>query len=107
MQITIDTSLPLNDNERQVLRLLLGETSPAASEPAAGTQAPATDEKPSEATPVVSPDLLEQAVARGTELVRAKKGAVLKKALAKIGAEKITAIDNDEDLRAFLAELPE
>lgn len=115
MQIHIDTSQPLTDFDKFVLREILGATGEAPPEPekkAPGTRtrkkaesAPETPPEPAE-TPVLDEDLLEQAIARATQLIRVeKKGAQVKAVLDEIGVEKVTKIDSTEKVQAFLVGL--
>lgn len=113
MQITmhIDTATP---RDLEFLRAILNVASPSVSEPAGGTEARPHSARISEAVrePAEAPsepaggpvdsDLLAEAVKKGTALIKAKKGAKVRAALDDLGVEKITLLDNDDDVRAFL-----
>lgn len=106
MQIVIDTTNPLSDTDRRILRLLLG--SPGPSEEAAGPEARTDTEKPSE-TPSEAGDptgtdseLLDEAIKKATDLIKDKQGDRVRAALEAAGVKKVTHLDNDEALRTFL-----
>jgi hypothetical protein len=117
MFITIDTA-NLSDTDRELLRGLLGDDAP--SDPPAAS--PSNQEEPTGASTPEQParktrvkkeaapeeldkDLLDKAIARATELLKAKETALVKKALAAAGVERVSHLDSNEKIRIVLDEL--
>lgn len=130
MQITITIETPLSDGDRAILHTLAGDAldvpvqatakkaTPKASKATEGTKAPEQDEKPSETPPEVSEtgdeesgvdqELLDKAIKRATHLIRVeKRQAEVKAALTEVGVEKVTHLDDNAKIQAFLDSLPE
>ena len=128
-QIILTLELPLSEGDKNILRSLAGDAqaspSPteaplAAEKPArARKAAPAAEkskkapEEPTETTPEPeetegpTEELLDEAIARATHLIRKeKRGAEVKEALTKVGVEKVTHLTDDETIRRFLDALP-
>lgn len=126
-QIILTLELPLSEGDKNILRSLAGdaqaspsptEAPPAAEKPArARKAAPAAEkaekapEEPTETTPDgaegPTEELLDEAIARATHLIRKeKRGAEVKEALTKVGVEKVTHLTDDETIRRFLDALP-
>lgn len=142
MEIKINTETPLSDQEREVLRVLLGEAVPsvAASAPAAAQDPEDSSDEEEEvkprrraakkasaprkkAEPEPEPEededeepeededgdeeesLFDRAVAAATELAGSGKAAVVRKALTKVKAKKVSDIKSDKDLQKFLDEI--
>lgn len=118
MKIELDTRDPLSDLDLRILALLL----PPAQEPAArarvappaqGQTAPEPDpepeskpEKAPEKAPEKEPervfeDEMNRVIAKATDLVSQGKSSEIRKALAKIGIERVSAIESLEQLDAF------
>ncbi len=122
-QIILTLELPLSEGDKNILRSLAGdaqaspsptEAPPAAEKPArARKAAPAAEkaEEPTEKAPEepteTTEELLDEAIARATHLIRKeKRGAEVKEALTKVGVEKVTHLTDDETIRRFLDALP-
>lgn len=125
MHITLDIETEaLGPKDAELLRAIADlagahtepkETISEATEDRAGAPAPEKDEKPQETPSVASEgtegptaDLLDEAIARATHLIRKeKRGAEVKEALTKVGVEKVTHLTDDETIRRFLDALPQ
>ena len=132
MIITIDTAQELTAQDRAVLHSLIGEPasdsvhfngeSATFTEPTLEPEKPkrtrrATKPEPVEATETASepePEntedltaLLDQAIAQGTALLKAGKQQVVRDALAKAGAERVSHLSGKTQILAFLAALGE
>lgn len=141
MEIKINTETPLSDQEREVLRVLLGEGVPsvAPSAPAAAQDPEDSSDEEEEVKPrrraakkasaprkKAEPEpeededeeseedededeeeesLFDRAVAAATELAGSGKAAVVRKALTKVKAKKVSDIKSDKDLQKFLDEI--
>lgn len=125
-QIILTLELPLSEGDKNILRSLAGdaqaspsptEAPPAAEKPARARKAvPAAEKAPEEPTETIpvpeetegpTEELLDEAIARATHLIRKeKRGAEVKEALTKVGVEKVTHLTDDETIRRFLDALP-
>lgn len=115
MQITIDTSIPLNDSDRAFLSTLLGlpvgstiVTEPAKVPAKAPAKAPAPKPEPVvEPEPEVEEDLIggaptvQDAVDRATELVNSGQQAKVKAGIKAVGADRVSNIPASK-VQAFL-----
>lgn len=129
MIITIDTTTPLSAQDLAVLGGLLGantssvviqEPAPAAAHvkkpvktpvevseaptPAAGTPTPTEEEEASEEPQGDEDFTIDDAVSKATELVGTGKTALVKAALVKIGAKRVSELKGDK-IAAFMKEL--
>lgn len=109
MQITLDTD-QLSEKDLNVLRALVGDSSPAsAAQPAKKAAAPAKkaaaapepEETPAETS---GEPTMEDAVARATELVSSGKATEVKAALDACGADRVSNLPGDK-IGDFLAAL--
>lgn len=118
MRIEIDTSHPLSDADHRVLRALLPDAppappvgSPANQEAVADTDTPEKPRRAPRAKKETAPEaeeneidqeLLNKAIARATELLKNKESALVKKALAAAGVERVSNLDSNEKIRKVL-----
>lgn len=90
MQIVIETSMPLNETERKVLRLLLGEEE-ASPEPV--KKAPAKKTAPKKEAPAkaetADPGALDKARDLATKMVATGRKSEAKQALTEVGARRV------------------
>jgi DNA-binding protein YbaB len=115
MQITIDTE-NLTSTDREILTLVLGEaiaaatTKPAPAAPAkkavAAKPAPEPEPEPEEEDLFGGEDVptMEDAVAAATKLVSEGKAADVKKALASVGAKRVSEV-TEANLAKFVKAL--
>ena len=112
MHISMNLDEGLSDLDVRVLKALIGETTTAA--PAAGKPAPAKKAAPAAKKPEPEPepepeeDLVgdeeakqpartkADAIKDSTEMVSKGKAAIVKKALAAVGAKKVSEIPDDQ-----------
>jgi hypothetical protein len=126
MKIEIDTDTPLSDEDKGVLRALLGEAAPApapakkaaaapakkaAAKKAAAPEPPATvaaQDEPAEAEPEAEPEddgfeaLRSEAHALTSDLLAEKRRDVVVGALAEVGYPAASKIDDPEKLRVYV-----
>lgn len=95
MKISIDTSQPLSDIERDLLAALLG-----------GKREPVSDDggKLSEEVATTTGDAVKNAVDRARELVRSGDAATVSAGLQSVGAERVSAM-TPEQAEKFLEEV--
>lgn len=119
MKIELDTRDPLSDLDLQILALLLppaqepavraqvappaqGQTAPEPAAPEPDPEPEKAPEKEPEKEPErVFEDEMNRVIAEATDLVSQGKSSEIRKALAKIGIERVSAIESLEQLDAF------
>ena len=117
MQITIDTSAPLSDLDKDFLKVLLGEVNTAptttiVTEPAKAPRPKAPAKPAPEPEPEPEEDLIggdpeptvEDAIAAATAAVNTGQRAVVMAALKSIGVDRVSNIPQSK-VAAFLAGL--
>ena len=110
MILTIDTSTPLRDLDREILRGLLGENTQPAATPAPAAEPTPEPKKaaakktkatePKAETPTDGPSL-QDAVDAAAKLVSAGKTAEVRAALNAVGARRVSEVAADS-VQAFL-----
>ena len=108
MKIELDTREPLSDLDLRILALLLPKVQVSLTGEGfvtSGTEAdllnPKPEKAPEKAPERVFEDEMDRVITMATNLVSQGKSSEIREVLAKIGIERVSAIDSLEQLDAF------